>query len=130
MISGAAAEIALEYARQVRALLLAQAGSGHDHSGRAKAALKPLRGNKGLLHRMQLAIGRQSFDRGHLAIGSPEGGNQAAMHRDAFQPHRARPAITRVTAFLDPEPSAVTQKRAQTLARPWFTGKDLAIDTV
>ena len=50
-VAGAAAQIALERVRQVRALLVVERRRGHDHAGGAKAALERLRVEEGLLHR-------------------------------------------------------------------------------
>ena len=54
VIAGAAAKIALEHAGQILARLFVEGRRGHDHAGGAEAALKGLRVEKRLLHRMQL----------------------------------------------------------------------------
>src|SRR4029077_6921665 len=56
VIAGAAAEVSLEPKRQVFLLLIGEAGGGHDHARGAKAALKRLRIEERLLHRMQFSV--------------------------------------------------------------------------
>ena len=56
VIAGAAAEITLEPEGEVFFLLIGKAGGGHDHPRRTEAALKSLRVEKCLLHRMQLSV--------------------------------------------------------------------------
>ena len=56
LIAGAAAEVALEHARQVPARRLVEGGGRHDHAGGAEAALERLRIEKRLLHGMQPAV--------------------------------------------------------------------------
>jgi hypothetical protein len=116
--------------RQVRALFFAERGSGHDHARGAEAALEGLRIQERLLHRMQRAILRKSFDRGYFAPGGPEGRHQARVNRSAVEPHGAGAAITGVAALLDTEHAAVTQKGAQALSGGRLGGKQFAIDVV
>ena len=116
--------------RQVRPLFFAERGGGHDHARGAEAALEGLRIQKGLLHRMQRTVLRQSFDRGYFAPGSAEGRHQARVNWSAVQPHRAGAAITGVAALLDTEHAAVTQKGAQALSGGRLGGKQFAIDVV
>jgi hypothetical protein len=73
VIAGAAAQIALQHAWQLLARLRIEGRGGHDHAGGAEAALKGLRIEKGLLHRVQLAAEREPFDGGDLAPGAAEG---------------------------------------------------------
>ena len=103
--------------RQVGALRLVEGGGGHDHAGRAEAALERLGVEEGLLHRVQLAVLREPLDRRDLATRGAEGGHQAAMHGRAVEPDGAGAAIARVAALLDAEPAVLAQEGAQALAR-------------
>ena len=129
-IARAAAQVALQRMRQIRPLLIIERGNRHDHAGRAKSALKRLRVEKGLLHRMQSTAARQSLDRDDLASGGAEGRHQAGMHRHPVEPDRAGAAIAGVAALLDAKDTAVAQEGAQALTRPRFSGELLAIDGV
>ncbi len=84
--------------------------------GGAEAALKPLRIEEGLLHRMGAAVGREAFDGGgrRMAFGA-ERRDQAAMHRLAVEQHGAGAAVAGVAAFLDAEMAELAQERAQAL---------------
>ena len=128
VIAGAAAQITLQHARQVLARLCIEGRGGHDHAGGAKAALKGLRVEKGLLHRVQLAVPLQTLDGGDGAACGPKSRQQAAMERHPVQPHGAGAAIALIAALLDPEPSVVAQERPQALARRGLGGKSLAVD--
>jgi hypothetical protein len=116
--------------RQVRALFFAERGPGHDHARSAEAALEGLRIQKGLLHRVQRTVLRQSFDRGYFAPGGAEGRHQTRVNRSAVEPHGAGAAITGVAALLDTEHAPVTQKGAQALSGGRLGGKQFAIDVV
>ena len=127
-VAGAAAEIALQRARQVRPLLLVERGGGHDHAGRAEAALEGLRVEEGLLHRMQLAVRGEPLDGGDLPPRGAKGRHQAGMHRLAVEPHRAGAAIAGVAALLDAEHAALAQEGAQALAGPRLGRERLPFD--
>jgi len=58
-IAGAAAQIALQRGGKIGALRLVQRRAGQDHARGAEAALKRLRVEKGLLHRMRGRLRRQ-----------------------------------------------------------------------
>jgi hypothetical protein len=129
VVTGAAAEIALQQARQILAcLLLLEGRGGHDHAGGAEATLKGLRIEKGLLHRMQLAALREPLDRRDGAPGRPIGRHQTAVERRAVEPDRTGTAIALVAAFLDAEAAVLAQKGAQALARCRFGRDALAVD--
>ena len=128
VIAGAAAEIALQHPRQILARLLVEGRRGHDHAGGAEAALKGLRIEKGLLHRVQPAVLRQALDgRDRAALGAI-GRHQAAMERHAVEPDGAGAAIALVAAFLDAEPAMLAQERPEALAGRGLGGKLLAVD--
>ena len=81
----------------------------------AEAALKSLRIQKRLLHRMDAAVRRKAFDRGHgMAVGA-ERRDQAAMHRLAVEQHGAGAAVAGIAALLDAEMPELAQERAQAL---------------
>ncbi len=129
-IARAAAKIALQRMRQIRALHLVERGDRHDHAGGAKSALKRLRVQKRLLHRMQFAVARESLDRGDFASGGPERRHQAGMHRHSVEPDRACAAIARVAALLDAEGTVIAQERAQALTGLRLGGELLAVDGI
>ena len=128
MIAGAAAEIALEPERKVLARLFVEGRRGHDHAGRAEAALEGLRVEEGLLHRMKHAVLCEAFNRSDRASLGAKGGDQAAVKRNPVEPHGAGATIALVAAFLDPEPSLLAQESAQALARRGLRRKHLAVD--
>ena len=82
------------------------------------------------LHRVQVLRGAEALDRGDLAALGAEGGGDAAVHRGAVEPHRARAAIACVATLLD----AVTAERAdegpQALAGMRLLVEGLAVDGV
>jgi len=82
-IAGAAANVAFQRRRQILALRLVEARSRDDHSRRAEAALEALGLQEGLLHGMQFAVARQSFDRRDKTLLGAIGRKQAGMHRIA-----------------------------------------------
>src|SRR5207302_4323 len=118
----------LERVREVGALILVERSRRHDHSGRAEAALKSLRVEKGALHRMQRVLGGKSLERGDRAAGGAEGRHQAGMNRGAVEPDRARAAIAGVAALLHAEEAALAQERAQALPGLRLGGYRLAVD--
>lgn len=109
VIAGAAAEIAFQQAWQVIACILVERRGGHDHAGRAIAALKGLRIEECLLHGMKLAVSCEALDGRDLAPLSAKGGYQAAMIGHAVEPDGAGAAIALVAALLDAEPAMVAQ---------------------
>ncbi len=115
-IAGAAADIAFQRRAEILPLRLVQRRAGQDHAGGAEPALKCLRIEKRLLHRMRAAIGRKAFDgRDGMAVGA-EGRDQAAMHRLAVDQHGAGAAVAGVAALLDAEMPELAQERAQALS--------------
>src|SRR5262249_44421382 len=85
-------------------------------AGRTEAALKTLRMEESLLHRMQRAVAREPFDGRDLATLGAKCRKQTTVHRLAVDKYRARAAIAGVAAFLDAEPAQFAQERAQALA--------------
>src|SRR3954454_7766346 len=127
-IPGAAADIALQRDAEIGALRLVQRGAGQDHAGGAEAALKALRIEESLLHRVRAAVSAETFDRGDGAPLGTEGRDQAAMHRLAVQQHGAGAAIAGVAALLHAEMAELAQERAQALAGAWLLRKRRAVD--
>jgi len=72
VITGASAEIAFKDTRKVLDVFLVQAGRGHDHARGAETALEPGGLHERALHRMQLAVLRETLDGGHLVAGGPK----------------------------------------------------------
>src|SRR5208282_2886056 len=117
-IAGAAANVALERPGEILQLRLVQARSRHDHARCAEAALKALCLQEGLLHRMQLAVARQAFDRRDRAALGAIGRKEARMHRVAIDHHGAGAAIAGIASFFHAETAEFAQKRAQALSGP------------
>src|SRR4029077_9853981 len=115
VIAGAAAEIAFKHTRQIVPVFLAERGRGHDHAGGAKPALKRLRVEKRLLHRVQFAVFGETFDGRHLAAFGAKRRHQTSVKRLAVYMARAGAAIALVAAFLYAEPTMLAQIGAQTL---------------
>src|SRR5438045_7639553 len=63
-----------------------------DHSRRAIAALQAVLLPKTFLHRMQCAVGRESFDRRHVRSVSLDRKHRARLHRLSIDKHSARAA--------------------------------------
>src|SRR6202789_3046896 len=114
-IAGAAADIALQRRTKILPLRLVQRGTGQDHAGGAEAALKSLRVQKGLLHRMDGGFARKAFDGGDRVAFGAERRNEAAMYRLVVEQHGAGAAVASVATFLDAEMAELAQKRAQAL---------------
>ena len=127
-IAGATADIAFQRGAEVLPLRLVQRCAGQDHARGAEAALKPLRIQKRLLHRMGAAVRRKAFDRRDGVTVGAEGRDQAAVHRLAVDQHGAGAAVAGVAALLDAEMAEFAQERAQALPGLRRFGKLLAVD--
>src|SRR5580693_5946724 len=71
VVPRAAAQIAFELLAnrplvEFRTLAVHNIDGGQDHAGRAETALERMMLAEGFLHRMELAVRCESFDRGHL----------------------------------------------------------------
>lgn len=130
MISGTTTQISFESEGKILLLLFGKAGRGHDHPGGAEAAVKSLRVEESLLHRMQVAIAGQSFNGRHLAIRCTKGGYKTTVDWFTVEPHRAGSAITRVAALFHSEPSEIASESPQTLPRPRLRIERFSVDFV
>ena len=117
-VSGAAAEVSLQCARQVLLLLLGERRRGHDHARGAEAALEAGGVAELSLQRMQVLRRAEALDRGDLATLGAERGRDAAVHRLAVEPDRAGAAIACVATLLDADVAEVAHECAQALSRP------------
>ncbi len=127
-IPGAAAQIAFERGAEVLPLRLVERSASHDHARGAEAALKRLRVEKCLLHRVDATIACETLDGGdRMAVGA-EGGDQAAVHRLAIDQHGTGAAIAGVAAFLDAEKPEFAQESPQALPGVRTFRKRLAVD--
>src|SRR5580692_10944694 len=80
-VAGAATDIPLQRRAEITLLSLIERGAGQNHASGAEAALKSLRVEKGLLHRMNGGFARKAFNgRDGMTFGAKRR-NQAAMHR-------------------------------------------------
>ena len=92
---------------------------------------KALRGEEGLLHRMQARCSRSASPSMVVdtAAGRPERGIDAAMHRLAVDRDGAGAAIAGIAPFFDTEPAEFPQDGAQALSRAGrLTSKRFAVD--
>src|SRR5712691_6879518 len=100
VVAGAAAEVALERQPDLGLarlrMLLQQADRRQHHSRRAVAALEGVLLVEGTLDGVQLAVGREPLDRGHLAAVGLDGEHRARLDRLPVEQHRARAAGRRV----------------------------------
>ena len=80
-------------------LFLQQVAAGHDHAGRAVAALQRVVLVEGLLHRVQRAVvGGEALDGGDLAAVGLHGEHRAALHALAVEVDGAGAAVAGVAA--------------------------------
>jgi hypothetical protein len=128
MISGTPTQISFESEGKILLLLFGKAGGGHDHPRGAKAAVKSLRIEESLLHRMQVAIAGESFNGRHLAIRCAKGGYETTVDWLPVEPHRAGSTIARVAALFHPEPSQIASESPQTLPRPRLRIERFSVD--
>src|ERR1700682_118755 len=127
-IAGAAANVALQRGAEILPLRLVQRRAGQDHARSTEAALKALRIEKRLLHRVRAAVACEAFDGGDgMAIGAKRR-DQAAMYRLAVEQHGTGAAVAGVAAFLDAEMPKVAQERPQALSGARTFRKRLTVD--
>ena len=120
LVAAAAAQVAGELARQFLArgdearVLLGGAGKRqyvHDEAGGAKTALLGAFGS----HRtgQRLGLGLEALERGDGAALDARGGNRAAQHRVAVEPHRAQAAVGGLAGAAHRRATLLTQKRKE-----------------
>ena len=120
LVAAAAAEVAGELARELLArgdearILLGGAGKRqhvHDKAGGAKTALLGTFGS----HRAGecLGLGFEALERGDGAALDARGGNRAAQHRVAVEPHRAQTAVGGFAGAAHRRATLLTQKRKE-----------------
>ena len=104
LVAAATAEVAGELARKLLArgneawIILGSAGKRqhvHDEAGGAKTALLGAFGSHRASER--LGLGLEALERGDGAALNTGGGNRAAQHRVAVEPHRAQAAVGGLT---------------------------------
>src|SRR5438876_510698 len=95
-VAGAAAEVALKTVSDLLAsrfgVALEQLNAAHNHAGRAVATLQAVALPETLLHRVQLAVLRQSFDRGDVRTIGLDCQNRAGFDGAAIQQNCASAA--------------------------------------
>ena len=120
LVATAAAEVAGELAREFLArgdearVLLGSAGKRqhvHDEAGGAKTALFGAFGS----HRTGqcLGLGLETLEGGDGAALDARGGNRAAQHRVAIEPHRAQTAVGGFAGTAHRRATLITQKRKE-----------------
>ena len=120
LIAAATAEVAGELARELLArgdearVLLGGAGKRqyvHDEAGGAKTALLGAFGS----HRTgkRLGLGLEALERGDGVALYTGGGNRAAQHRVAIEPHRAQTAVGGLAGAAHRRAALLTQKRKE-----------------
>ena len=120
LVAAAAAEVAGELARELLArgdearILLGGAGKRqhvHDKAGGAKTALLSAFGSHSAGKR--LGLGLEALERGDGAALDARGGNRAAQHRVAVEPHRAQTAVGGFAGAAHRRATLLTQKRKE-----------------
>ena len=120
LVAAATAEVAGELARQLLArgdearVLLGGAGKRqhvHDEAGGAKTALLGTFGS----HRTgkRLGLGLEALKRGDGMALDARGGNRAAQHRVAVEPHRAQTAVGGLAGATHRRATLLAQKRKE-----------------
>ena len=120
LVAAAAAEVASQLARELLArgdearVLLGGAGKRqhvHDEAGGAKTALLGTFGS----HRTgeRLGLGLEALKRGDGVALNTGGGNRAAQHRVAVEPHRAQTAVGGLAGAAHRRAALLTQKRKE-----------------
>ena len=120
LVAAAAAEVAGQLARELLArgdearVLLGGAGERqhvHDEAGGAKTALLGAFGS----HRTgkRLGLGLEALERGDGVALYTGGGNRAAQHRVAVEPHRAQTAVGGLAGAAHRRAALLTQKRKE-----------------
>ena len=120
LVAAAAAQVAGELARELLArgneawVLLGGAGKRqhvHDEAGGAKTALLGTFGS----HRAgeRLGLGLEALERGDGAALDARGGNRAAQHRVAVEPHRAQAAVGGLASAAHRRATLLTQQRKE-----------------
>ena len=120
LVAAAAAEVAGELARQLLArgdearIILGGAGKRqhvHDEAGGAKTALLGAFGS----HRTgkRLRLGLETLKRGDVVSLNTGGGNRAAQHRVAVEPHRAQAAVGSLAGAAHRRATLLAQQRKE-----------------
>ena len=120
LVAAAAAKVAGELARQLLArgdearVLLGSAGKRqhvHDKAGGAKATLLGAFGS----HRTGqcLGLGLEALERGDGVSLNTGGGNRAAQHRVAVEPHRAQAAVCGLAGTAHRRAALLAQQRKE-----------------
>src|SRR5438132_1247955 len=117
LVTGAAAQIAFklladDLVGKVVTPAVDQIDRGHDHSGRAEAALQTVMLAKGFLHRVQRrAIGRQPFDGLDLVAVGHDGQRGAGLYRLAVDMDDTGAALRGVATDMGArQPQVFTEK--------------------
>ena len=120
LVAAATAEVAGELARELLArgdeawVLLGGAGKRqhiHDKAGGAKTALLGTFGSHRAGERLGLSL--EALKRGDGAALDARGGNRAAQHRIAVEPHRAQAAVGGLAGTAHRRATLLTQKRKE-----------------
>ena len=120
LVAAATAEVAGELARQLLArgdearVLLGGAGKRqhvHDKAGGAKTALLGAFGSHRAGKRLGLSL--ETLERGDGTALDARGGNRAAQHRVAVEPHRAQAAVGGLAGAAHRRATLLTQKRKE-----------------
>ena len=120
LVAAAAAQVAGELARELLArgdearILLGGAGERqhvHDEAGGAKTALLGAFGS----HRAgkRLGLGLETLERGDGVALNAGGGNRAAQHRVAVEPHRAQAAVGGLAGAAHRRTALLAQQRKE-----------------
>src|SRR6266849_5034174 len=133
VVAGAAAQVALELVADLLLrgfrVALEHLVDGHDHAGRAEAALQTVLLPEALLDRVQLAVLGEPFDRHDVGAVGLDGEHVARLHRLAVHDDRAGAALARVAAHVGPgQPDVLSDVVDEQQARLDLVGDRLAVD--
>ena len=133
LVPGAAAEVPGERLADLVVARIGHAaeevGRGDDEPRRAEAALHRARLGERALHRMELAVARETLDRDDVVAVRLGGEHETRADELAVEEHGARAALALLAGVLRAgELEAVAQRREQALARPGVGLAPLAVD--
>ena len=102
-------------------VVVQQVSGGHHHAGGAESALQAVFAHEPLLHRVELAAGRQALDGAHPVPVGHRGQHGAGLDRFLVQPGHAGAALRGVAAPMgsgEPATCLAGSARAAVAARP------------
>ena len=106
-----------------------QVSRGDDHAWNAEAALNGAGFDERLLHRIELSVSAQSFDRDDILAIAFDGEHETSVDRTAVQQHRAGAALAFGAAFFRAgQIQLVAQRLEQRVMRLHIERSGCAVD--